>query len=125
MSTKNLSPIKTLQKEMDLYEIVFIARQELQREEIQIISNQYKEHIQSLGSELKKFEYWGLRSLAYEINKNKKGHYLFYVIKAGSKLSIKNIINKLRYREEILRFAFFKTKFYDSKPSLMMQTPSN
>ena len=110
---------------MSLYEIVFIARQDLQREEVQIISDQYKEEIKALDTELKKFEYWGLRSLAYEINKNKKGHYLYYIIQTNTSDKIKKVIDKLRYREDILRFSYFKTDSFDSKPSLMMQAPSN
>ena len=110
---------------MKLYEIVFIARQDLQREEVQIISGQYKEYLKSLGTDLKKHEYWGLRTLAYEINKNKKGHYLYYIIETSDGKQIKKVIDKLRYREDILRFSYFKINAFDSKPSLMMQAPNN
>jgi len=110
---------------MSLYEVVFIARQDLQREEVQIISEQYKEAIRSLGTELKKFEYWGLRSLAYQINKNKKGHYLYYVIQTNTSDKIKKVVDKLRHREDILRYSYFKISSCDPKPSLMMQAPSN
>ena len=58
---------------MQLYEIVFIARQDLQIQEIQQISAQYKEDIKTTGGTLKIFEYLGLRPLSYEIKKIKKG----------------------------------------------------
>jgi small subunit ribosomal protein S6 len=109
---------------MRLYEIVFIARQDLQTQEVHQISDQYKEYVKSIGAELKKSEYWGLRSLAYTIKKNKKGHYLFYIVNAKPDL-IKKLEDKLRFREDILRFMTFKTTHCDSKPSLMMQSPSN
>jgi ribosomal protein S6 len=37
---------------------------------------------------LKKAEYWGLRQLAYRINKNTKAHYYFWQISSNKKLTI-------------------------------------
>lgn len=93
---------------MELYEIVFIARQDLQVQEIQQISTQYKEDIRNVGGVLKIFEYLGLRPLSYEIKKNKKGHYLFYLLNIEPSL-IKRLENKLRFREDIIKYVVFKS----------------
>lgn len=93
---------------MELYEIVFIARQDLQVQEIQQISTQYKEDIKNVGGILKTFEYLGLRPLSYEIKKNKKGHYLFYLLNIEPSL-IKKLENKLRFREDIIKYVVFKS----------------
>ena len=106
---------------MNLYETIFIVRQDLQTQEVHQISDQYKEWVKDFGGELKKCEYWGLRTLAYEIKKNKKGHYLFYVVALGAS-DIQNLENKLKFREDIIRYVTFKVDKYDEKPSMMMQS---
>jgi len=103
---------------------VFILRQDLQTQEVHRISDQYKEDVKTMGAEIKKFEYWGFRSLCHTIKKNKKGHYLFYVINSKTSL-IDKIIKKLKFRDDILRYAYFKTSTVDIKPSPMMQNINN
>lgn len=105
---------------MQLYEIVFIARQDLQIQEIQQISIQYKEDIKKSGGVLKVFEYLGFRPLSYEIKKNKKGHYLFYLLTITPSL-IKKLEDKLKFREDIIKYVVFKSTRENLDTSLMKQ----
>ena len=69
---------------MRLYESVFIARQDITSAQIEAMADEFAEIITSAGGSIKKREYWGLRSLAYRIKKNRKGHYMMFNLEALS-----------------------------------------
>jgi small subunit ribosomal protein S6 len=68
-------------------------------------------------------EYWGLRSMAYEIKKNKKGHYNFFRFESQSKI-INKLHDNFKVSEEIIKYLTLKVNTISNKPSLMMQTPN-
>ena len=61
---------------MALYESVIIGRQDLTPGQLETMMEKFISVIQSFKGEIKKRESWGLRNLAYKINKNRKGHYI-------------------------------------------------
>ena len=60
---------------MAFYESVVIARPELTESQIENLINSLSKIISDEKGKVVKKENWGLRSLAYRIKKNKKGHY--------------------------------------------------
>ena len=60
---------------MALYEHVFIARQDLSNAQAEGLIEHFGQVLTDNGGEMKGTEYWGLRTMAYKINKNRKGHY--------------------------------------------------
>ena len=66
---------------MSLYELVFIAKQEISSVRAKELAKKINDFIKSKGGNVKKEEYWGFKSLAYEINKNKKGHYIYFIFR--------------------------------------------
>ena len=65
---------------MPLYENVFIARQDISGAQVDQLADSFTQLIAEQGGEVKKREYWGLRNLAYRMNKNRKGHYILFNI---------------------------------------------
>ncbi|MFM7417577.1 MAG: 30S ribosomal protein S6, partial [Alphaproteobacteria bacterium] len=61
---------------MPLYECVFIARNDITQQQVEAIADQVAATLAEGGGEVRKREYWGLRSLAYRMKKNRKGHYM-------------------------------------------------
>ncbi|MGY8976412.1 MAG: 30S ribosomal protein S6, partial [Alphaproteobacteria bacterium] len=61
---------------MAFYESIFIARQELGEKEIEKTIESFKGILEKNSADLVDTELWGLRNLAYKIEKNKKGHYV-------------------------------------------------
>jgi small subunit ribosomal protein S6 len=59
--------------------------------------------LESDGGSMKKREYWGLRSLAYRIKRNRKGHYMLLGIDAKPAF-VTEMERQLRLNEDILRF---------------------
>ena len=67
---------------MPLYENVFIARQDISGAQAEALADGFAQLIADQGGEVKKRENWGLRNLAYRMNKNRKGHYVLFNIEA-------------------------------------------
>ena len=73
---------------MALYESVIIGRQDLTTSQFETIVNEFISVIESLKGTILKKESWGLRNLAYKINKNRNSkEFLDFALK---KLRTKN-----------------------------------
>ena len=109
---------------MALYESVIIGRQDLTTSQFETIIEKFISVIVSLKGEIKKRESWGLRNLAYKINKNRKGHYILLNID-GPPEAIIEYERLMRLDEDIIRFLTIKIKFIDEKPSPLMANKSD
>ena len=111
---------------MALYELVFIVRQEISPTRAKELAKKINDFIKSKGGETKKEEYWGFRSLAFEIKKNKKGHYLFFIIDSSSS-SVLELSQQIKLTEDIIRHLFIriKDKEFSKEPTKMMEEQEN
>ena len=107
-----------------LYESLIIGRQDLTPSQFETIIDKFASVIVSLKGEVKKRESWGLRNLAYKINKNRKGHYILLNID-GPPEAIVEYERLMRLDEDIIRFLTIKIKFIDEKPSPLMANKSD
>ena len=105
---------------MRLYESVFIARQEITSAQVEAMADEFAEIITSAGGSIKKREYWGLRSLAYRIKKNRKGHYLMFNLETGPE-ALREYERILGLNEDVLRFLNLNIEEVEEGPSIMMQ----
>src|SRR3546814_7270273 len=92
---------------MPYYESVFIARQDISSAQVDQLADQFTEIVASGGGEVKKREYWGLRSLAYRIKKNRKGHYMLFNLDAPA-AAVSEMEHLMRLNEDILRYPTIK-----------------
>ena len=106
---------------MRCYEIVFIARQELTANQVESITQEYTKVIQSYDGEVSKTEFCGLRTLAYAIKKNKKGHYVLLNVLASSE-AIKEVERQMRLSDDVLRYLSVRVDVLDNNPSTLMQS---
>ena len=67
-----------------LYEHMLIARQDISAQAVDALATHLKTIIETEGGKVEKQEYWGLRTLAYRIKKNRKGHYVLLNLNAPS-----------------------------------------
>ena len=88
---------------MSLYECVLIARNDVTQQQFEGIADGIACQLQAEGGTMKKREYWGLRTLAYRIKNNRKGHYMLLGLDAKPE-SVKEMERLLRLNETILRF---------------------
>ena len=101
---------------MAFYESVVIARPELTETQIDNLINNLSDIITKDGGKVVKKEQWGLRSFAYKINKNKKGHY-FMLNLDSAPTTIFEYERQMRINEDIIRFLTIKIDKIDKKPS--------
>ena len=109
---------------MALYESVIIGRQDLTPGQFETLLEKFIAVIQSFKGEIKKRENWGIRNLAYKINKNRKGHYMLLNIDGPSE-AIQEYERLLRLDEDIIRFLTIKIKSINEKPSPLMVNNSD
>ena len=108
---------------MALYESVIIGRQDLTPGQFETLLEKFIAVIHSFKGNIKKRENWGVRNLAYKINKNRKGHYILLNID-GPPEAIKEYERLMRLDEDIIRFLTIKIKSIDEKPSPLMVNKS-
>ena len=105
---------------MRLYESVFIARQDITYAQVEAMADEFAEIITSAGGSIKKREYWGLRSLAYRIKKNRKGHYVMFNLETGPE-ALREYERLMGLNEDVLRFLNLNIEELEEGPSIMMQ----
>ena len=105
---------------MPLYETVFIARQDVSGAQVDQLADGFTQLIAEQGGEIKKREYWGLRNLAYRMNKNRKGHYVLFNIDAPA-AAIAELERTMRINEDVLRYLTLRVDKLDEGPSAIMQ----
>ena len=106
---------------MPLYENVFIARQDISGAQVDALADTFTQLIAEQGGEIKKREYWGLRNLAYRMNKNRKGHYVLFNIDAPPP-AIAELERTMRINEDVIRYLTLRVDALDESPSAIMQS---
>ncbi len=106
---------------MPYYENVFIARQDVSAATAATLAEKYAELVKEHGGQVTKTEQWGLRSLAYRIKKNRKGHYVLMNIDAPH-AAVAELERQMKYEEDIIRFLTVKVEALEEEPSPMMQS---
>ena len=108
---------------MAFYESVIIARQDLSTQQVEGLTEQMTGVINDNGGKVEKTEQWGLRSIAYKIKKNRKGHYTQLSIDAPAD-AVAELERQLRLHEDVLRSLTVRVDELDAEPSVMMQAKS-
>ena len=105
---------------MPLYEHIVLARQDVSPQQVEELTNQLTEVLTQGGGKVTKNEYWGLKSLSYRINKNRKAHYTLLNIDAPAP-AVAEMERQERINEDILRFMTVRVDELEEGPSAMMQ----
>jgi small subunit ribosomal protein S6 len=108
---------------MNLYEVLIIAKQDIQSAEVQKMTEELTRFIEELEGQVLKNEQGDIHNLAYEITKNQKGYYVLLGIKlSGSKVA--NLETKMRFNELMIRHRIFKVDAIDDAPSAFLRNAS-
>lgn len=105
---------------MPLYEHIYLARQDVSAQQVEGITEALKSTIESGGGSVGKVEYWGLKSLAFRIKKNRKAHYSLLNIEAPAE-AVHEMERQMRIDDNILRFMTIRVEELEEEPSVMMQ----
>jgi small subunit ribosomal protein S6 len=105
---------------MALYEHVFLARQDVSNAQVEALVKEYTDVIEQGGGKITKNEYWGVKSLAYKIKKNRKAHFSLLNIDAPH-AAVAEMERRMGLSPEILRFLTLKVDAHETEPSVMMR----
>ncbi len=105
---------------MAFYESIIIIRQDVSSADVDKIVDDLKQVIKNYEGNVVKTEYWGLRTLAYEIQNNKKGHYYFMGIEANKPL-LDELDRKTKLSESIIRTSLVRVDAISKDPSPILR----
>ncbi|MBV5271509.1 MAG: 30S ribosomal protein S6 [Afipia sp.] len=105
---------------MPLYEHVFLARQDASAQQVEEFTTQITGVIEGLGGKVTKTENWGVRSLTYRMNKNRKAHFMLLNID-GPAAVVAEIERQERISEDIIRYITVRVDELEEGPSAMMR----
>ncbi|MCA0202905.1 30S ribosomal protein S6 [Pararhodobacter sp.] len=105
---------------MSLYEHVMIARQDLSNAQAEGLIEHFSTVISDNGGNVLGTEYWGVKTMAYKINKNRKGHYMFLRTDAPS-AAIQEMERLARLHDDVMRVLSIKVEKHEDGPSVQMQ----
>ncbi|HQO49803.1 MAG TPA: 30S ribosomal protein S6 [Bacteroidales bacterium] len=92
---------------MNQYETVFIVTPVLSEEQMKEAVKKYQDYLAENGAEIVHEEHWGMRKLAYPIQKKSTGFYHLVEFKADGNL-IADLETQLKRDERIIRFLTVK-----------------
>jgi small subunit ribosomal protein S6 len=105
---------------MPLYEHVFISRQDLSSAQAESLIEHFTAVVSDNGGRVVENEYWGVKTMAYKINKNRKGHYAFLKTDAPP-AAIMEMERLMRLHEDVMRVLTIKVDKHTEGPSIQMQ----
>ena len=105
---------------MPLYEHVFIARQDLSNTQAEGLVEHFSAVLTDNGGKIVESEYWGVKTMAYKINKNHKGHYAFLKTDAPS-AAVQEMERLMRLHDDVMRVLTIKVDAHGEGPSVQMQ----
>ena len=105
---------------MPLYEHVFIARQDLSSTQAEGLVEHFSSVLSDNGGAIVDKEYWGVKTMAYKINKNRKGHYAFLKTNAPS-AAVQEMERLMRLHDDVMRVLTIRVDAHGEGPSIQMQ----
>ncbi|WP_193370828.1 30S ribosomal protein S6 [Pelagibius marinus] len=105
---------------MAFYECVLIARQDVSASQVESLVADYTKILEDNGGRVASSEYWGLRTLAYRIKKNRKGHYQMLRIDAPAE-AVHEVERNMRLSDDVIRYMTVRVEELEEGPSIVMQ----
>ncbi|MEL6323394.1 MAG: 30S ribosomal protein S6 [Pseudomonadota bacterium] len=104
---------------MALYEHVVITRPDISPAQVDTFVEEVTDFLKTQGANVGKTEYWGLRTLAYPINKVRKGHYSLLNID-GPAPALHELERRHRISDDVMRYMTIKVEELSDEPSPML-----
>ena len=108
---------------MAFYECTFVTRPDFSRADVQKLTDTLSKIVTDGKGSIIKTEYWGLRQLAYKINKMSKGHYTMLGLEVNPE-TLKELERNMGINEDIIRTLTVRVDAMDATPTVMLQSKS-
>jgi small subunit ribosomal protein S6 len=98
---------------MPLYEHVFLARQDLSQAQVDALAASATEIVEQT-------ETWGLKSLAYKIDRNRKAHFVLLNLECPGAV-VAELERQNRISEDVIRWLTVSVETHEEGPSAQMR----
>ena len=105
---------------MALYEHVFLARQDLSQAQVDALAENATKIVEDNKGKVIKTETWGLRTLTYKIQKNRKAHFVMLDLDATGD-AVAELERQTRMNEDVIRYMTIRVDAHENGPSVMMR----
>jgi small subunit ribosomal protein S6 len=105
---------------MPLYEHIFLARQDISQSQVEALTKEYTQVIEEGGGKVGKTEYWGLKTIAFKIKKNRKAHYSLLNINAPP-AAVAEMERRMGLSSDVIRFMTVRVEAHETEPSVQMR----
>lgn len=105
---------------MALYEHIFLARQDLSQSQVDALAATATEIVEANEGKVTRTETWGLKSLAYKIERNRKAHFVMLNIDGPGSV-VAELERQTRINEDIIRYMTIRVDEHEDGPSVMMR----
>ena len=105
---------------MALYEHVFLARQDLSQAQVDQLAAPATEIVEANNGKVTKTETWGLKNLAYKIDRNRKAHFVLLNIEGPGSV-VAELERQTRINEDVIRYMTIAVDEHETGPSVMMR----
>lgn len=85
------------------YEAMYVLRPDMEEEQVNATIDRFSEIITNNGGEVTKVEPWGLRRLAYEVQKLREGYYVLCYFKGSTELP-RELERNFKISDSVIRF---------------------
>lgn len=105
---------------MPLYEHTFLARQDLSQSQVDALAAAATEIVETNEGKVTKTETWGLKNLAYKIQRNRKAHFVMLNID-GPPTVVAELERQTAINEDVIRYLTIRVEELEEGPSVMMR----
>lgn len=105
---------------MNAYEIVFIVRPDVATDTVEKLTARFSELVEKQDGKVANTENWGLRTLAYRINKHRKGYYVMLAVNMPG-IAVTEVERQMNLSEDIIRFLTISVEEVSKEPSVMLK----
>lgn len=105
---------------MGLYEHTFLVRQDATQTQVDALLEQYSAVLVAGGAKVEKVENWGIKSLTFRMNKNRKAYFTFLNI-SGPHAAIAEMERQMSISEDVVRYLTISVEALEEGPSAMMR----
>ncbi len=104
---------------MPYYETVFMARQDLTDAQVKTMTENFSKIITDAKGKIQKTEFWGLRTLAYRINKARKAHYVLLELDCEAD-ALHEMERQMGLNEDVMRHLTIRLEEFSEGPSAVL-----
>ena len=102
------------------YETIFILRADIDSDGSERVISRVAKAIEEGGGKVGKTEYWGVKTIAFKIKKNRKAHYSLLNIEAPH-AAVAEMERRMGLSTDVIRFLTTRVEAHETEPSIQMR----